>query len=120
MNLLFRHVIFFTNLDPEELQQLGFDPTEDTSSASQLSLQIEQLKNRETVEKLQAYMQKKSPELYDALIGERDLYMAASLKGAVAKNYKRIVGVVGFAHLGGIEQALAKEANFKRVDMCAV
>jgi len=71
--------------DSNELKELGFDPAEDPSNPAQLSLQIEQLKNRDTVAKLQAYMQKKSPQLYEALIGERDLYMATSLQGALKK-----------------------------------
>mmetsp|Transcript_18310 Transcript_18310/g.29195 ORF Transcript_18310/g.29195 Transcript_18310/m.29195 type:complete len:232 (+) Transcript_18310:373-1068(+) len=104
--------------DSNELKELGFDPAEDPSNPAQLSLQIEQLKNRDTVAKLQAYMQKKSPQLYEALIGERDLYMATSLQGALKKNFKKVVGVVGFAHLNGIEKALHEEGGFKRVDMC--
>jgi len=104
--------------DDDELKELGFSPEEDTS-AQELSIQIEQLKNREMVGKLQSYMKKKSPKLYQTLIGERDLYMAGSLSGAVDRNFKRIVGVVGFAHLDGIEAALTKsEVGFKRVDMC--
>ncbi len=51
------------------------------------------------------------PRVYAAMIGERDAYMAARLLEAPGS---RAVGVVGIAHLEGIERALA-DAGWQRV-----
>ena len=48
------------------------------------------------------------PPLYDALIAERDAYMARSLLGAEGS---RVVAVVGLAHVDGIEAAIRREAG---------
>jgi len=104
--------------DAKELGILFGADEQDIGSAQDLAMQVEVLKNRETVSLLQGYIAKKSPELYNALIGERDQYMAESLAGAIGKKYNRIVGVVGFAHLNGIEKQL-QQSGFKLVDMCS-
>lgn len=44
--------------------------------------------------------------MYDAMIRERDLYMAHALRFAPGSS---VVGVVGLAHLEGIERVLADE-----------
>mmetsp|Transcript_23550 Transcript_23550/g.35241 ORF Transcript_23550/g.35241 Transcript_23550/m.35241 type:complete len:433 (+) Transcript_23550:1330-2628(+) len=109
-----------TQLIPEnsDIEELGISEAS-LENKEDLSAFIEQLKNRESVEKLQSYMKKKAPQLYDALIGERDLYMSASILGALEeKKFKRVVGIVGFAHLTGIEAALGRARGFQRVDMC--
>uniref|UniRef100_A0A7S2U1H7 Uncharacterized protein n=1 Tax=Lotharella oceanica TaxID=641309 RepID=A0A7S2U1H7_9EUKA len=107
--------------DEEDAKELGIlygvNGEEEIGSAQDLAMQVEMLKNRETVGALQGYIARKSPELYAALIGERDAYMAESLSGAIQKEYKNIVAVVGFAHLNGIEKYL-QESGFKLVDMC--
>jgi pheromone shutdown protein TraB len=52
--------------------------------------------------------------VYNAMIRERDEYMANSLLGSPST---RILGVVGLAHLDGIERYLSA-AGFKIVDDC--
>ena len=58
------------------------------------------------------------PPLYDALITERDAYMARSLLGAEGS---RVVAVVGLAHVDGIEAAIRREAGGRdaRPRLCA-
>ena len=46
------------------------------------------------------------PPLYEALIAERDAYMARSIIGAEGR---RLVAVVGLAHVDGIEATLLRE-----------
>ena len=46
------------------------------------------------------------PEMYSALIGERDSFMAESIENADSNT---MVGVVGIAHMDGIEKALIKD-----------
>ena len=43
------------------------------------------------------------PSVYDALVGERDSYMAESIDGSSGK---LMVCVVGMAHMNGIENNL--------------
>lgn len=66
---------------------------------------VEQLKERSTVRELMATLEKSLPDVYQALIGERDAYMAESLLKA---NGKSSVGVVGMAHMDGIERNLGR------------
>ena len=56
--------------------------------------------------------------MYDALIAERDAYMARSLLGAEGT---RVVAVVGLAHVDGIEAAILREAGARdaRPRLCA-
>jgi pheromone shutdown protein TraB len=76
---------------------------------------------------------KETPEIYAALIGERDLYMTRAMletlrntpsSTAEADNNNNnspntihkdtLVGVVGLAHIAGIERNLLKEGGFER------
>eukprot|EP00966_Prymnesium_polylepis_P235926 5456382-Prymnesium_polylepis.2 len=52
-------------------------------------------------------MRAEAAPLYDALIGERDAYMARSLLDSPGR---RIVAVVGMAHMDGIETYFSKGA----------
>lgn len=45
-----------------------------------------------------------APFLYEALVSERDVYMATALNGL--DELKSIVAVVGIAHADGIEKSL--------------
>ena len=58
------------------------------------------LKQRETVRELSAYLKQEVPPLYNALIAERDAYMANSILRSPGR---RVVAVVGLAHVDGIE-----------------
>ena len=64
------------------------------------------LKQRENVRALAEYLRTNVPALYEALIAERDRYMAASILGCEGQ---RIVAVVGLAHVDGIEATVLAE-----------
>lgn len=69
---------------------------------------IEKLKQGDVLEASFAEFAGQSPELYEAIIGERDRYMAAKLREAGAAHPgARILAVVGAGHLAGLKAALA-------------
>ena len=78
------------------------------------------LKQRDNVRALAAYLKESVPPFYDALIAERDAYMAASLLGCA--DGARVVAVVGLAHVDGIEAALlaqgAPSAHLPKPNAC--
>ena len=62
------------------------------------------------------YMRAQAPPVYEALIGERDRYMAHALRDCEGSS---VVGVVGLAHLDGIVQTLVREEG-ARARGCAL
>ena len=92
----------------------------DMSDARQISAIVETMKQREAVRELTETLRREVPLVYDAMIGERDAYMASSLQlafqsgggGGSVPGETRLrvaVGVVGIAHAEGIERNLAAE-----------
>lgn len=72
--------------------------------------QIEKLKEGDILESTFTEFAEQSPELYEALIGERDRYMAARLRQENLQNQgKRILVVVGAGHLEGLAKYLAED-----------
>ena len=71
-----------------------------------LTVAVEALKERASVRALMGTLKSELPEVYKAMIEERDAYMSASLLGCKSKV---IVGVVGIGHLDGIERNLGRE-----------
>lgn len=74
--------------------------------AAQLASTVETLKERKNVRKIMASLNEALPAVYQALIGERDVYMANSILRASGQ---MTVAVVGIAHMDGIERTLAAE-----------
>lgn len=74
-------------------------------TADQLRDMVEMIKQRDQVRMLMQGVKDDLPLVYDAMIGERDAYMANGIKRGAGK-YKTIVGVVGMAHMDGIERNL--------------
>ena len=69
--------------------------------------QIEKLKEGDILESTFTEFAEQSPELYEALIGERDRFMAARLRQEnVANNGKRVLVVIGAGHLEGLANYL--------------
>uniref|UniRef100_A0A7S4I9S7 TraB/GumN family protein n=1 Tax=Prymnesium polylepis TaxID=72548 RepID=A0A7S4I9S7_9EUKA len=64
------------------------------------------LKQRDTARAVAAYLRQSAPPVYEAMIGERDKYMAYALEVAPGN---RLVAVVGLAHVDGIERILGEE-----------
>jgi pheromone shutdown-related protein TraB len=68
---------------------------------------IEKLKEGDVLEASFAEFAGQSPELYEAVIAERDRYMAAKLREAGAAHPgQRVLAVVGAGHLAGLKAAL--------------
>jgi pheromone shutdown-related protein TraB len=68
---------------------------------------IEKLKRGDMLESSFGEFAKETPQLYEAVIAERDRYMAAKLREAgAAGNAKEILAVVGAGHLKGLAAAL--------------
>jgi len=72
--------------------------------------QIEKLKEGDILESTFTEFAEQSPELYEALIGERDRFMAARLRQENLDNAgKRILVVIGAGHLEGLAKYLAED-----------
>ncbi|CAM9665383.1 unnamed protein product [Heterosigma akashiwo] len=71
-----------------------------------LTATVELLKQRQTVRVLMASLREAAPEVYNAMIRERDEYMAKMLRYC---DGKRVVAVVGMGHMDGIESFLGYE-----------
>ena len=68
---------------------------------------IEKLKQGDMLESSFGEFAKETPQLYEAVIAERDRYMAAKLR-ASAGGAKEVLAVVGAGHLKGLAAALAE------------
>lgn len=81
--------------------------TDDLSNFSpdQFRSTVELVKTRENVRKIMAVVQDTAPEIYMAMVGERDAYMADGLNRL--EPFHTIVAVVGLAHVDGIERYLS-------------
>jgi pheromone shutdown protein TraB len=88
-----------------EQVQPSLDPTlsGDALVRQSISAQVELFKKRDTVRKAMAAFKEVVPEVYQALVGERDEYMANQIR---ASGGKRIVAVCGLAHMDGLERKL--------------
>ena len=73
--------------------------------------EIEKLKHGDILESAFGEFASNSKPLYDALIGERDTFMAARLREESTQNptAKRVLVVIGAGHLAGIERELGAQ-----------
>ena len=76
------------------------------SDAQQLANTVEALKERQNIRRIMGSLQASLPEVYQALIGERDVFMTSSILKAGGQ---RAVAVVGMAHMDVIETALSSK-----------
>jgi pheromone shutdown protein TraB len=67
---------------------------------------VERLKTRETVRQLISWMEAAFPDVVKVMVHERDALMVKRLRACEGK----VVGVVGMAHMDGIER-LWKDAD---------
>lgn len=77
-------------LAPEELDEDG----------------VERLKRDDLLEATFAQFAARAPAIYEPLVAERDAYMAAGLERLVARGHRRVLAVIGAAHLPGIARRL--------------
>jgi hypothetical protein len=73
---------------------------------------IETVKAKENVRLLMANLEKAAPEIYNAMVRERDMYMADGLDSL--NQFESIVAVMGVAHVDGVERNL-KEKGWDEV-----
>eukprot|EP00571_Detonula_confervacea_P013272 CAMPEP_0172300382 /NCGR_PEP_ID=MMETSP1058-20130122/2482_1 /TAXON_ID=83371 /ORGANISM="Detonula confervacea, Strain CCMP 353" /LENGTH=456 /DNA_ID=CAMNT_0013010141 /DNA_START=10 /DNA_END=1380 /DNA_ORIENTATION=+ len=85
---------------------------------------IETMKAKENVKKIMSALQKTAPEIYEAMVAERDVYMGRgldelgmNLKESSADN---TVAVVGMAHVDGIERYLTTKGWKEMTYPCPV
>ena len=69
-------------------------------SKSEITSFMEKIKTRDNITKMTNAMKAEAPMIYRALIGDRDAFMAEAIAGS---DFNNLVGVVGFAHVVGIE-----------------
>jgi pheromone shutdown protein TraB len=74
---------------------------------------IETLKTKEMVDKLMATFQSFAPEIYNAMVKERDEYMTIGL-ASVSSLFPTVVAVVGLAHVDGVTRNL-KTLGWRRI-----
>lgn len=71
---------------------------------------VETMKAKENVKKIMAALKDTAPEIYEAMVAERDVYMARGLD-ELGNNLKTsvdtTVAVMGMAHVDGVERYLA-------------
>ena len=75
--------------------------------------EIEKLKQGDILEGAFGEFARESKPLYEALIGERDRFMAARLReeSSIAPAVKRVLVVIGAGHLAGIERELGAQTD---------
>eukprot|EP01041_Mallomonas_annulata_P007761 gene7761-15878_t len=71
-----------------------------------LSVLVEGMKQRRYISAVMDVVRQDAPKVYQALIAERDVYMAESITKAKGNS---VVAVVGMAHMEGIENKLQQE-----------
>jgi len=80
--------------------------------------QIEKLKEGDILESTFTEFAQQSPELYEALIAERDRFMAARLRQENKDNAgKRVLVVIGAGHLEGLSKHLANDQQEPRAEV---
>ena len=72
--------------------------------------EIEKLKQGDVLESSFNEFAAGTPQIYDAVIAERDRYMAARLRQVGADGARRVLAVVGAGHLVGLARHLAEDA----------
>jgi hypothetical protein len=82
----------------------GGSDMSDAEFKEELTAFVETMKTKDNVKKIMGQLQRVAPFLYEALVSERDVYMATGLNGL--NELETIVAVVGIAHADGIETTL--------------
>mmetsp|Transcript_16656 Transcript_16656/g.18358 ORF Transcript_16656/g.18358 Transcript_16656/m.18358 type:complete len:416 (+) Transcript_16656:159-1406(+) len=82
---------------------VGKDLT-DEQFREELTSFVETMKTKDNVRTVMGQLKRVAPFLYEALVSERDTYMATGLNGL--NELESIVAVVGIAHADGIENSL--------------
>jgi hypothetical protein len=89
----------------------------DEQTREEFSSFVEVMKTKDNVRKIMGQLQRVAPALYEALVSERDAYMAAGLNGL--DELETIVAVMGIAHVDGVEQNLILNGWKPALPTCA-
>jgi hypothetical protein len=90
----------------------------DEEFRKEFSTFVETMKAKENVRKIMSQLERVAPALYEALVSERDAYMAAGLNGL--NELETIVAVMGVAHVDGVERSLSMNGWKAVRPTCAV
>jgi len=74
--------------------------------------ELEKMKSEDMLESTLSEMSESFPELKEKLVDERDQYLANKIKNAPGK---KIVAVLGAAHIPGIKKELEKEQDIQKI-----
>ena len=93
----------------ENMKQMMPDNGSSTNTSGEMSKDefkyfVETIKAKENVKMLMTNLKSVAPEIYMAMVGERDLYMANGLDKL--NSFDSIVAVMGIAHVDGVETIL--------------
>lgn len=91
---------------------------EASSSPTTLQALLESTRDQSTTRLLRQAFKEGAPGLFNALVDERDAYMADNLLAALRAGRRRVVSVVGSIHVQGIEERLVERAALRVVDTC--
>lgn len=105
-----------SRIEEQYTQDVGAIEDSMFENKAQLASYVERMKQRKTLNFVMQALQEETPALYNALIGERDAFMAQAIANTDAK---LLVAVVGIAHMNGIENGLMKEGYTILKNNCA-
>jgi pheromone shutdown-related protein TraB len=74
---------------------------------------VESIKDGDTLTEIMEYFKEMSPQAYDVLVTERDVYMAHQLQGI---NEENVVVVIGAGHKKGIEACMDNPEKIPPID----
>lgn len=101
------------NVDGNNISVTSMGMDDVTISKQDFNTFVETMKAKENVRNIMSALQKTAPEIYEAMVAERDIYMGQgldelglNLKGS---NTQNTVAVVGMAHVDGIERYLSSK-----------
>ncbi|KAL7466758.1 hypothetical protein ACHAXS_007040 [Conticribra weissflogii] len=99
---------------PNNLTSMGIDPSMSIDK-QEFNTFVETMKAKENVKKIMNALKATAPEIYEAMVAERDVYMARGLDeldvslGGNGKSVDTTVAVMGMAHVDGVEKYLAEK-----------
>lgn len=85
-------------------------------STEQLKYFVETVKAKDNVRLLMDNLNSVAPEVYQAMVAERDLFMANGLDGL--DQFESIVAVMGIAHVDGVETELKRRGWIETKPSC--
>ena len=100
----------------EKMPELSEWEEQKLMSKEQFQLFVEQMKTRDSAHDFMGELRNAAPELYDALVGERDIFMGRGMDALFSKSLSfdetggkplnTIVAVIGLVHIDGVGKEL--------------